>query len=231
MAIKVAITGHTSGIGLAINDMLDLTADLTVWGEVRGYSRSNGWNLAEAGGNLLIEEILDYDPDIFFNNAWHPGVQNYIAKKLHSKWRDTDKVIVNTGSITAYSPDTMDSTNIYATDKRELSQYTIHSSFTYPYLNTCQMINFSWGFVETGLISSNDVNKEALIDVHDAANKMIDHAENAYFKLEKYTQPEVVINSLYFSEDEQNKTFKTAARGVAKHLIKTKKLVQGKGPL
>lgn len=224
MTIKVAITGHTSGIGQSIHDMLDLTADLSVWGQVQGYSRSNGWNLAEAGGKLLLEEILDYDPDIFFNNAWHPGVQNYLCKKLHNKWKDTNKVIVNTGSITAYVPgNILDERNVYAQDKKALSDYCILESFTYPYKNKCQVINFSWGFVETGLIESNTIDREALIDVHDAANIMIDHAENAYFKLEKYTQPEVVINSLYFSEESQQKTFRTAARGVAKHLIKTKK--------
>ena len=37
-------------------------------------------------------------------------------------------------------------------------------------------------------------------------------------------EPEVVINSTYYDEDEQQRTFSSAARGVAKHLIKTKKL-------
>jgi len=223
---KVAITGHTSGIGQAILDALDLiTAYSDDKSEVRGYSRSNGWNLAEGNGNLLLEEIVDFDPDIFFNNAWHPGVQNHLCKKLHAKWKDTNKVIVNTGSITGYVPPTiLDEKNIYARDKRALSQYCILESFKYPYENSCRLINFSWGFVETGLISRDDVNSEALIDPFDVATMMIDLADRAFLKKDRWSQPEVIINSLYFSEEEQNKTFRAAARNVAKHLIKTKKL-------
>ncbi len=223
---KVAITGHTSGIGQAINDALDLLSGFSDdKSEVRGYSRSNGWNLAEGNGNLLLEEIVDFDPDIFFNNAWHPGVQNHLCKKLHTKWKDTNKVIVNTGSITGYVPHTiLDKKNIYAQDKKALSEYCILESFKYPYENSCRLINFSWGFVETGLISRNDVNSESLIDSFDVATMMIDLADRAFFKKDKWSQPEVVINSKYFSEEEQDKAFKTAARSVAKHLIKTKKL-------
>lgn len=228
MTIKIAITGHTSGIGQAILDVLDLTGsyghDDT---DVRGYSRSNGWNLAEANGNLLLEEIIDFDPDIFFNNAWHPGVQNHLCYKLHRKWKNSHKVIVNTGSITGYVPHSiLDEKNVYAQDKKALSEYSIIESFKYPYENKCRIINFSWGFVETGLISSKDVNSKALIDTDEAATIMLEHAERALYKTDNYSQPEIIINSLYFSEEEQNKTFKTAARGVAKHLIKTKKSMQ-----
>jgi hypothetical protein len=148
-----------------------------------------------------------------------------LCKKLHAKWKDTNKVIVNTGSITGYVPHTiLDKKNIYAQDKKALSEYCILESFKYPYENSCRLINFSWGFVETGLISRNDVNSESLIDPFETASIMIDHAERAFYKKDNFSQPEIVINSLYFSEEEQSKTFKTAARSVAKHLIKTKKL-------
>ena len=79
--MKIAITGHTSGIGQAIKDVLELTSG---YGqeklELKCYSRSNGWNLAEANGRGLMEDIIEFDPDIFFNNAWHPGVQNMLCK-------------------------------------------------------------------------------------------------------------------------------------------------------
>jgi len=225
--MKIAITGHTSGIGEAISDILTLTSG---FGEdkleIKGYSRSNGFNLAENNGALLIEELVDYDPDIFFNNAWHPGVQNTLCKKLHNKWKDQHKVIVNTGSITAYVPHTiLDENNVYAQDKKALAEYCIHQSFMYPYKNKCRLINFSWGFVETGIVSSGTyVREQALIDRMGAAEIMVEHAERAWENKERWSQPEVVINSTYYDEDEQQRTFSSAARGVAKHLIKTKKL-------
>ena len=40
--MKVAITGHSSGIGADIYDKLVDDPDF----EVRGYSKSNGWNIA-----------------------------------------------------------------------------------------------------------------------------------------------------------------------------------------
>ena len=234
--MKIAITGHTSGIGEAILDILTLTGgfDMPVISggfeedrlEIKCYSRSNGWNLAENNGALLLEELLDFNPDIFFNNAWHPGVQNTLCKKLHTKWKDQHKVIANTGSITAYVPHTiLDENNVYAQDKKALAEYCVQQSFMYPYKNKCRLINFSWGFVETGIVSSGDkVSKEALIDAMGAAEIMISHAEDAWARKERWTQPEVIINSLYYDEDEQQRTFSSAARGVAKHLIKTKKL-------
>jgi|TARA_R110001592_G_scaffold19732_1_gene80536 hypothetical protein len=224
--MKVAITGHTSGIGECIKDVLELTSgngqeEL----ELKCYSRSNGWNLAESNGRALLQDILEFSPDIFFNNAWHPDVQNMLCEKLHKKWSDTNKVIVNTGSITAYVPHSvLDENNVYAQNKKALKDYCLLESFKYPYENSCQLINFSWGFVETGLIGRNDVSKEALIDPVEAATIMIEHAERAFQNKDNFSQPEVVINSLYMSKEEQGNTFSTAARGIAKHLIKTRKL-------
>jgi hypothetical protein len=224
--MKIAITGHTSGIGEAILDVLDLTGGIVGNGalEIRTYSRSNGWNLADANGKLLLEELVSFSPDVFFNNAWHPGIQTMLLTKLHNKWKDQHKVIVNTGSITGHVTDQVpNANNIYATDKKAMSEFCINKSFEYPYNNKCRLINFSWGFVETGLISSNDVGSEALINTVEAATLMIEHAERAWLQQDGWSQPDIIINSLYSSAELQEKTFKTAARSVAKHLIKTKK--------
>ena len=70
--MKIAVTGHTSGIGRAVHDMCDLT--LEGQNTVRGYSKSNGWNLAEDNGDKLIQELVDFDPDVLINNAWYPGI-------------------------------------------------------------------------------------------------------------------------------------------------------------
>ena len=231
--MKIAITGHTSGIGQAILDILELTGSIANAStlDIKSYSRSNGWNLAEAGGKMLLEEIADFNPDVFFNNAWHPSAQNMLCKKLHNKWKDEHKVIVNTGSITGHMTDMLHSGNVYATDKKELSEYCINRSFEYPYNNKCRLINFSWGFVETGLVGVSDVGRDALIDVTEAATMMIEHAERAWLQQDGWSQPDIIINSLYSSAELQDKTFKTAARGVAKHLFKTKKSMQKKKDL
>ena len=70
--MKVLITGHTHGIGKAI---LENCPDDY---EVKGMSRSTGHDLIK---NLpdILGVIKEYNPDIFFNNAWGQGAQNEIA--------------------------------------------------------------------------------------------------------------------------------------------------------
>ena len=70
--MKVLITGHTHGIGKAILE--NTPSDY----EVKGISRATGHDLMK---NLpdTLGFIKEYNPDIFFNNAWGQGAQNEIA--------------------------------------------------------------------------------------------------------------------------------------------------------
>ncbi len=75
--MKVAITGHSSGIGAELLSVIELTEP--TW-EVKGFSKANGHNIATNDGEDIVQEILDYDPDVFFNNAYYPKIQNKILK-------------------------------------------------------------------------------------------------------------------------------------------------------
>ena len=70
--MKVLITGHTHGVGKAILE--NCPSDY----EVKGISRATGHDLTQ---NLpdTLGFIKEYNPDIFFNNAWGQGAQNEIA--------------------------------------------------------------------------------------------------------------------------------------------------------
>ena len=80
--MKIAITGHSSGIGADIYGKLVDDPGF----EVRGYSKSNGWNIAEQDGDRIINELLDFDADVVFNNAYYPDIQNkmiiFISMKI-----------------------------------------------------------------------------------------------------------------------------------------------------
>ena len=52
--MKIAITGHSSGIGSSLESILSLTTNY----EIRGYSKSNGWNIAQDDGELIIQELI-----------------------------------------------------------------------------------------------------------------------------------------------------------------------------
>ena len=63
--MKIAITGHTRGIGKAC-------ADVFRHDTIYGYSRSNGYDIKDAEDIFKSAE----DCDVFINNAYSPDDQN-----------------------------------------------------------------------------------------------------------------------------------------------------------
>jgi nucleoside-diphosphate-sugar epimerase len=85
--MKIAVTGHTSGIGLAFyNKFIQLGHN------VLGFSRSNGHDIS------LISASKFAEYDLFVNNAYHPTGQNKILEELLKLWEGTDKCIINISS-------------------------------------------------------------------------------------------------------------------------------------
>ena len=69
--MKIAITGHTSGIGKALYDIYSEE------NEVLGFSRSNAYDIKY---DISIEKIVQgsLDCDVFINNAGHMEEQTII---------------------------------------------------------------------------------------------------------------------------------------------------------
>jgi len=98
---KIALTGHTSGLGFAIHN--HFKPDCV-------FSRSNGYNLLDKNN---IKSMLNaiHDCDIFINNAF-PAIsadsvegmntQLDILYKVYQKWENqNNKLIINLGSNTS----------------------------------------------------------------------------------------------------------------------------------
>tara|TARA_B000000609_G_scaffold157318_1_gene151589 strand:- start:1732 stop:2385 length:654 start_codon:yes stop_codon:yes gene_type:complete len=209
--MKIAITGHSSGIG----HQLDLILSLTTKHDIQGYSKSNGWNIAERDGDKIVEELIDFDPDVFFNNAYYPQIQNKILERLYEEWKDKDKVIINTGSISGYLKGILlDDDSDYVNDKKALSEFCVRNSFNYPWANKTRLHNISFGFVDTPLIKEG--NKENLIDSEQAAWCLIDlMAQKDYYVAEQ------VINCKFDSDEEMLMHFNKATRSMLKHIAKS----------
>jgi NADP-dependent 3-hydroxy acid dehydrogenase YdfG len=91
--MKIAITGHTKGIGKAIFDyLLDNNYDIA------GYSRSNGWNIDNY--QHCAKEISKYD--CFINNAYsfaNGYSQTELLREVWKSWKDDpSKTIITIGS-------------------------------------------------------------------------------------------------------------------------------------
>ena len=140
--MKIAITGHTKGIGKAI-------ADLFYSDEVVGFSRSNGFNLED---NETINRIVDSSLacDVFVNNAYYALAQVDMFERLLSFWKhDPSKTIVNINSRTIYnSPNQRQ----YTSDKKLLRSSAVNAIRDIE--RRCRVININPGYVKTDMTSS-----------------------------------------------------------------------------
>ena len=144
---KIAITGHTRGIGLALTERLDQENY-----EVRGYSKSNGFNILRPNG--VIKDIVDWDADVFVNNAYAPEAQSRLLYKIYEQWVDKPKLIINMGATSSdsinnfaqlgYNPDWTP----YVSDKARLDWASLQLSNQFQ-PGKCRVTMIKPGFVDT----------------------------------------------------------------------------------
>jgi len=144
---KIAITGHTRGIGLALTERLDQDNY-----EVRGYSKSNGFNILRPNG--VIKDIVDWDADVFVNNAYAPEAQSRLLYKIYEQWVDEPKLIINMGATSSdsinnfaqlgYNPDWTP----YVSDKARLDWASLQLSNQFK-PGMCRVTMIKPGFVDT----------------------------------------------------------------------------------
>jgi len=90
--LKIAITGHTKGLGAALYEHFINTGH-----EVSGFSRSLGYILP-----FKMQEVLTLadDADVFINNALPVTAQVSLLYQLYHRWKDKQKIILTVGSHT-----------------------------------------------------------------------------------------------------------------------------------
>jgi hypothetical protein len=88
--MKIAITGHTQGIGKRAYDRL--------CPNIIGFSRSNGYDITNADDRRrIVKESLDCD--VFINNANCEFGSTFMLIELAIAWADLpEKKIINVGS-------------------------------------------------------------------------------------------------------------------------------------
>lgn len=86
--MKIAITGHTDGLGKA------LSAKLSQDNEIIGLSRANGYPLSNY---TKIVKFIE-DCDILINNAYDNYYQCNLLSEVFSMWRYENKKIISIGS-------------------------------------------------------------------------------------------------------------------------------------
>ena len=91
--MKIAITGHTAGIGAAL-------AEAYYGNEIVGLSRQNGYNIRS------IPKIADAieSCDVFINNAQAGFAQTELLFEVQRRWAGTDKHIIVISTMLAQEP-------------------------------------------------------------------------------------------------------------------------------
>lgn len=87
--MKIAITGHSAGIGKALVKYFEEQGH-----EVVGLSRRNGYNIRSLPKVASMIEPCD----MFINNAQVGFAQTELAFELWRRWQDQKKYIVNIGT-------------------------------------------------------------------------------------------------------------------------------------
>jgi hypothetical protein len=100
--MKIAITGHTNGLGKAVYDHF-----ISKGHEVMGFSRSNGYDLT-----VDLDRIIDESKtcNYFFNNAHVNRIQAILIEKLYNEIS-----IITSGSMAA---DYLERSGDYPLDKK-----------------------------------------------------------------------------------------------------------------
>jgi len=181
--MKVAITGHSRGLGAALWNSLAARGNV----ELVGFSRSNGYDIAiPAVQDQIVAESLD--SDVFINNAYSGFAQADIMVKILDEWKHiSNKWIVNVGSLASYH------------DKRRLHPYSVHkiavdrqaeqiqANFTWP-----KVINFRPALFESDMGFSSEFNrwrKKIPIDV------MVDNVLYCIDNRTRFTVKDIVIDA------------------------------------
>lgn len=163
--MKIAITGHTHGIGKAIFEALSDH-------DVIGLSRSNGFDITSD-----VDKIVDciYDCDIFINNAFDyvnfTDAQTQLARKVFDVWFGENKYILNISS--RVNDFRAINNQKYADAKLSLDEF-----YEETILHKPRVINIRPGATDTRIMQNSDNPKMSPEHVANVVKFMIDNLEN-----------------------------------------------------
>ena len=140
--MKVALTGHSKGIGAALARTLTDQGHVVV-----GYDLTNSYDITQPGVIKTIVEMSS-DCDVFINNAYVDVAQTKLFNAIISAWQYTDKMIINISSKMVFRSDIVENKHvIYKRNKLDQNKI-VRSRINY---TTPHILNIISGFVDTDL--------------------------------------------------------------------------------
>lgn len=149
--MKIAITGHTSGIGRA------LFQHYTKKYEVTGFSKSNGYDLSITSQRLKVIETISKNATVFINNAYTSrarSAQIELLRGVYDNWRyDETKIIIVNSSLSFVFEKwnkPIEKMKEYTSSKIALNDQC--EKYLWDYESKCRVVDIKLGLVDTGLV-------------------------------------------------------------------------------
>ena len=161
--MNIAITGHTSGIGLALyNKFIEENYN------VLGFSKKTGHDISlESTRQSILDQIQNCD--IFVNNAWHITGQLELLKEVMCLWDGTEKYIVNISSNVKILPETffvVKEIIEYRDSKKKLDEVMDNYTGTIKILNVLpELTNTNFNLGIEGFDISSGMSSEYVADL------------------------------------------------------------------
>ena len=131
--MKIVITGHTSGLGKTLYNILSKDH------EVIGLSRQNGYDLSKDLDTFLVDDF-----DVYINHAYYDYSQTTLLYELFEKNKYRDCAVINVGSVSADG--NRDAVNEYAVHKAALEKACLQLQL----IDTgCKVIHLKLGRMNT----------------------------------------------------------------------------------
>lgn len=167
--MKIVITGHTSGIGKALYDLLIAQGHTVV-----GLSRSNGFDLS-----LNLNMFMLDNWDVYINNAQYEFKQTELLYKLFEENKNRKCQIINIGSVSSDNAAYRDSINEYSTQKKALETACSQLQFSDP---DCKVILVKPGRTDTPLVASTNSYKIDPVYIAECVSWIINQPERILIK-------------------------------------------------
>lgn len=169
-ALTVAITGHTRGIGRALETALERRGDTVI-----GLSRSNGYDIT------MPEEIIRKirDADVFICNAHAGFAQAELVLAMARTWAEHPRrLIVAMGSLSADGINP--SQGRYAIHKKALDAAC--EQLQADPIVKCRIALLRFGYADTGRVAAKSVRKMRVAEVVGHVLYAIEQPKGHYLK-------------------------------------------------
>lgn len=168
--MKIAITGHSKGIGKALFEELTKRGNHVV-----GYSRTNGFDISISSvrDHIVAESI---ETDVFINNAYSSPGQYELLESLTNVWSEQNKLIVNIGSKLIYSNVVPEYAQSYFEDKKRQQEFIRNRLLR----STPQIMHLVLGLIDTKMSKIFSGEKISPLDLSLLISDLIEIKDKIY---------------------------------------------------